>query len=264
MAHLHDVTITTNPGDFFKVYEGRYMMVNDTLIVYQLDHRVIDLLDGELKGKVNGINVLHVPIESGVSDYKQNCAELIKYIIFHQQNDIVKNNLFFANEKIEFHNAAIEACNENQRKITKNSYALFPIVDKACFNTGLCGYNFTIAYKDDFNRSWFGDEAQYTHPREEELMPIGVNCLTEEPYKSDGCYYEETEESKQQGEILTPEEYAEVIQFNRVWIHEKYVIPLKKYFSQSMGTFASGVCESTGSITIEHLVRPDEYMVIVD
>ena len=261
MAHLHDVTITTDPGDFFKVYQNKYILVNDTLIIYQLDSRVISLLDGELKGKVNGINVLHIPIEGGVSAYKKSCAELIKYIIFQQQNEIVSNNLFFANENIKFHNAAIEACTENQRKITKTGYTLFPIVDKACFNTGLCGYNFTIGYKDDFNRSWFGDEAQYEAPIEETLMPKGVNCLTQEPYKSDGWYYEETEESKQ----LPPgPQHNLKIQFKRIWIHEKYTIPLKKYFSQTMGNFASGVCESTGSIIIEHLVRPDEYMKIID
>ena len=107
MLHLHDVEITTEPTDFFKVIDNRYILINDTLAVYQLDSRLLDLLKGELYGKVNGLNIIHIPIESGLAQYKQDAADLIKYIIYEQQNDIVFGNLFFINEYAEYHQKAI-------------------------------------------------------------------------------------------------------------------------------------------------------------
>jgi hypothetical protein len=267
--HVHDVVVSATPSDFFKVYENRYVLCNDTLVVYQLDSRVIDLLSGELNGVVNGINVLHVPIECGLSAYKSACKQLIEYIIFHQQNNIVKHNLFFVNEKAEFNAVAQEACLESQKKITSNSYELFPQPDKACFNTGMTQYNFTVGYKDDFHRSWFGNEAAYEHPIEIDEMPLGVDCINKEPYKSDGWYYELTPISAAAREAaLTPAQIEQwkrtAMQYQRVRVHETYTISLRKFFSQNMGTFASSVEEDTGSIVIEHYVRFDEYGKIID
>ena len=269
--HLHDVEVSTSAPDFFKVIDDRYILCNDTLIVYQLDHRLIDLLEGELNGIVNGINVCHMTIESGVQQYYEDCKELINYVIFKQQNEIVMGNLFFINERSEYHQMAVKAVKECQRKITKNSYELFPVDTDACFNLGITAYHFTVGYKNDFHRCWFGEEASYS--MQEERIVIGPIDPEEEPYASDGKYYE-PEPQEEGGDDSGGgggdeggdgegggEEEAEII-YDEVWNHEYWTIPLKQFYSQSMGVFNSAVQQRTATITIHHKVRPDEYGLV--
>lgn len=260
--HLHDVEVTANPSDFFQVIDGRYILCNDTLIVYQLDHRVIDLLKGDLYGKVNGLNIIHIPIESGLTQYSADIAELIKYIIFEQQNDIVLGNLFFINAKSEYHNKAMEAVEANARKITKNSFELFPKVEESCFNTAITDYHFTVGYKNDFHRSWFGEEAAYSEEKEEILMPVGIDC-SKPPYSEDGCYYEKVK-PEGGGDSDSGSGSSQLIQYKKIWIHEYYTISLKRFYSQFMGQFTSAVNDMNGSIVIKHTVRPDEQGLVGD
>jgi hypothetical protein len=237
-----------------------------------MDERVIDLLDGELNGQINGINVCNVVYEMGTKAYYEACCELIKYIIFKQQNDIVFGNLFFINEFGPMHQAAVKAVQENQRKITKNSYELFPVVDDNCFGIGMTQYHFAVGFKDDFHRSWFGEEASYSMTVEEIMMPEGIDCTIEEPYCSDGTYYEKVETEDEGGGGGGDDsggeggegEAEEVIQYKRVWNVENYTIPLKRFYAQCMGMFNSAVQEKTASISITHKVRPDEYRIITE
>ena len=273
MGHINDCIVTTS-DPFFKPVQERYVVCNDTLIVYQLDSRVIDLLEGELNGKINGINVCNIVYEMGTDAYYEACCELIKYIIFKQQNDIVFGNLFFINEFPQMHQAAVKAVQENQRKITKNSYELFPVVEDNCFGVGMTQYHFAVGIKGDFHRSWFGNEAEYNMTVEEIMMPPGIDCTTEEPYCSDGTYYEKVEteggedgggggssdEGGGEGEGGEGEE--PLIQYKRVWNVETYAVPLKLFYAQCMGLFNSAVQERTASINILHKVRPDEYRII--
>ena len=276
--HIHDVEVSTSAPDFFKVIENRYILVNDTLLVYQLDERVIDLLDTTLKGQVNGINICQVPTEIGSQAYYDYASELIKYIIFQQQNEIVFSNLFFINEFSQFHQMAVKAVKDNQRKITKNSYTLFPKDDEACFNIGMTQYHFTCGYKDDYHRSWFGEEAAYD--MQVEYIPVGKIEPTEEPYVSDGRYYEPDPDAMEEeggddsgggggdseggddsggGEGGEGGEEDTRIPYRIVWNHETYTIPLKAFYAQCMGVFTSAVQTRTATITVKHKVRPDEY-----
>ncbi len=289
MGHVNDC-IATASDPFFKPTNDRYIVCNDTLIIYQMDERVIDLLEGDLNGKINGINVCNVVYEMGTKAYYEAITELIKYIIFKQQNDIVFGNLFFINEFSQFHQVAVQAVLENQRKITKNSYELFPVVDDNCFNVGLTQYHFCVGFPDDYHRSWFGEEASYSMTVEEIMMPPGIDCTIEEPYCSDGTYYEkvETEGGEDGGgdrslrSALNLQQFAdgddeggdggeggegeeeEIIQYKRVWNIENYTIPLKRFYSQCMGLFNSAVQERTASISITHKVRPDEYRIVTE
>lgn len=252
MLHFHDITVSATPSDFFTVYENKFVVCADTVIVFQFDTPtpLINFL-GSYSGTIKGINVLHVPIECGYKKYKEACEELIKYVIFQRQDDIVFDNLCFMNEQAEFHKAAQEACEANQKKISKNSYELFPKSDKACFNTGIKGIHFTISFPDDYNRAWFGDRPIYENPIDK--IPVSA------PDPSDGTYYELDEEATMQNDGIP--------QYNRLWVHEKYTLPMAKWYTQHMGSdssFTSAMQEASGQIVIEHLVRPDEYMVVVE
>jgi hypothetical protein len=256
---LGDIKVTSTNDAMLHVIAGRYVLSGDTLIIFQLDSKVIELLKNDLYGKINGIVIIHIQTESSLSQFKQDLTDLLKYIIFYQQNDIVYDNFNVISRNERFNNATKEVVQANQHKITKNDYALFPVERKSCFCKDLTGYHFVLNDPNDNQQSYFGKEAVLTTEREEIMMPPGVDVTTTEPYMSDGTYYEkvipEGGDSSDGGEGA-----AEIIQYKRVWIHETYTIEITGFRSSSMGIFTSAVSNSSDKLIITRKMRPDEYL----
>lgn len=142
--YYKDVTIEVEDSEQAKIYNDFSILVNDSLLVFQLDGKVKELMEGELNGQINGITIIHLPIEGGVKPYSEALTELINYIIYDQQNDIVNDQLFIINKEDPFHQETVKVIKENQKKITKNNYELFPKDDTSCIQADPASFHVTF------------------------------------------------------------------------------------------------------------------------
>ena len=257
---LYDVNVSCTLTHIMKIINNKYAIVDDTLIVFQLSSEVLDMIKTDYKGKFNGITIAHIPVETGVKQYYQDLSALIKYIIFYEQNDIVYDNLFIINANSEYYNAAVKAVNDNQRKITKNDYALFPVANKCCFNKDITQMHFVISSTSNVNQSYFAEEPSKAVTEIYKSMPLNVNCKTEEPYASDPYYYEldptyESESSSSDGGETN-------FRYRKVDEHEVTTFNIKGHYAQPMGSFMAAIANGGGTLTIERTVPKDKYNVV--
>jgi hypothetical protein len=221
------------------------------------------MLKTDYKGKFNGITIAHIPVETGVKQYYQDLSALIKYIIFYEQNNIVYDNLFILNANSEYHNAAIKAVNENQRKITKNDYALFPIADKCCFNKDITQMHFVISSTSNVNQSYFAQEPSKSVTEVYTSMPINVDCSRKEPYASDPYYYELDPDYQSESDGSSSSTGAESnFRYRKVDEHEVTTFKIVGHYAQPMGSFMAAVANGGGTLTIERTVPKDKYNIL--
>ena len=64
--YYKDVTVEVEDPEQVKVYKDSCILISDTLLVFQLDGRVKELMEGELNGQINGISIIHLPIEGSL------------------------------------------------------------------------------------------------------------------------------------------------------------------------------------------------------
>lgn len=262
----YSLSIDAPDQSAFKVINGKYIACGDALQVYYLDDTLIPYLKGDGNGKYNSITIYHIPIETGAEEYYKNLCELIKYIIYYQQNDIVNDGLFILNRNDQFDTLARKAVNACQKKITKRDYELFPIESKACFKKDLSELCFTVSDPNDTNQSYFANEITKESVKvNDDPEPEGVDCINEEPYKSDDFYYEpvpghENGVPKDQLDPLYPT--SVLIQYQRTWMKETYTVHIRGMYSTMMGSITNCVYQGSLSITITRKVPYDKYLVV--
>ena len=185
------ITITSTDPELFKVYREKFIFLGSTLIAFQMDSDIVDVMKNELNEKVNGVNVIHLCPEIGMKEYYNSLCELIDYIIFEQQNNIVNNHFFIINKYEQYHELALDAVSKHQRKITKTQQLFPPMEDKgdiSCFFTQ-SWEDFTFTFTEHKHQSHFG-EITTTIELEHVPLPISVHPFLTEPYKSDDKYYD--------------------------------------------------------------------------
>lgn len=260
---MYDVSVSCTLTDIMKIINNKYAIVDDTLIIFQLSSEVLDMIKTDYKGKFNGITIVHIPVETGVKQYYQDLSDLIKYIIFYEQNNIVYDNLFIINANSEYHNAAVKAVNENQRKITKNDYSLFPVANKSCFNEDITQMHFVISSTSNPNQSYFAEEPSKSVTEIYESMPLNVDCTKEEPYASDPYYYELDPTYKSESSSSTTGAGEESnFRYRKVDEHEVTTFKIVGHYAQPMGSFMAAVANGGGTLTIERTVPKNKYNVL--
>ena len=185
---------------------------------------------------------------------------LIKHIIFYEQNNIVYDNLFIINANSEYHNAAVKAVTENQRKITKNDYALFPVVSNSCFNKDITQMHFVISSTSNPNQSYFAQEPSKSVTEVYTSMPLNVDCTKEEPYASDPYYYELDPTYK--SESTGSSSGASKFRYRKVDEHEVTKFKIVGHYAQPMGSFMAAVANGGGTLTIERTIPKNKYNVL--
>lgn len=297
----YNVTITSGHKQF-QVLHDKYIMMGDAILVFQLDSDFKELMQGELNGKINSVTICHIPVESGIQQYYKDLSDLLDYIIHYQQNDIVFDHFYVVNKQKEFYDVALKAMKEQQKKITKNDFALFPKEKISCYNVDYTNLNFTFGDTEYQSKSYFCRNAAVTQYREEIWLTKEFNPLEDPTYSSDGTFYEIipseeqlAEKPKDETTIMSEEEVpddlvqAQVekrppkksstgessgssssgdekpepeIWYRRVWQHEKTTIPFICQESCLIGTGVMGIESGNFDVTIERKLRPDEYLKI--
>ena len=257
---IYDVNVSCTLTDIMKIINNKYAIVDDTLIVFQLSSEVLDMIKTDYKGKFNGITIAHIPVETGVNQYYQDLSALIKHIIFYEQNNIVYDNLFIINANSEYHNAAVKAVTENQRKITKNDYALFPVVSKSCFNKDITQMHFVISSTSNPNQSYFAQEPSKSVTEVYTSMPLNVDCTKEEPYASDPYYYELDPTYK--SESSSSSSSVSNFRYRKVDEHEVTTFKIVGHYAQPMGSFMAAVANGGGTLIIKRTVPKNKYNVL--
>lgn len=167
---IEDIVTTSTSKDVFLAIDGRNIVMEDNLIIFQLDHRIIDLMKKDLHDRINSIIVLHLPIESGLAQYKNDLGELIDYIIYYQQNQIVYDGFGVFSRKPEFTTAAKEVIQQHQRHITKNDYELFPVPETSCFDMDPAQFHFVLSSKKVQDQSYFCNSPAVTTEEENGMI----------------------------------------------------------------------------------------------
>ena len=302
--YYKDVTVEVEDPEQVKVYKDSCILISDTLLVFQLDGRVKELMEGELNGQINGISIIHLPIEGGLKTYSENLVDLINYIIFDQQNGIVNDQLFVINKEDAFHNETIKIIQENQKKITKNNYELFPKEDTSCIQADPSTFHVTFPGGNE-HQYYFGEfelEVSDEIVELEEGDEIDISGDTYYEYivekssddeEEESTTSEDDEEEKEPEAIkvedpndLVDEEDEEHklvlsklkekaksqgsggsvanVKVQEHWKKETYTLALRGIFSQKIGSISSGIQNSENKIIVSRLVNPDYYNIIPD
>ena len=150
-----DFEVTPSSDVVFKKY-GNNVLNKDFLIAFHLDGSILELLKGELHDKVNSLCIFELATESSLASFSKNLEELIKYIIYHNENiEIVNDKLWIVCANSAMYNKSIEIVKKCQKKITKNAGTIFPQPESSCFNSKLPGFNFCISVT--LNQSYFAE-----------------------------------------------------------------------------------------------------------
>ena len=116
-----DFEVTPSSDVVFKKY-GNNVLNKDFLIAFHLDGSILELLKGELHDKVNSLCIFELATESSLASFSKNLEELIKYIIYHNENiEIVNDKLWIVCANSNMYNKSIEIVKKCQKKITKNT-----------------------------------------------------------------------------------------------------------------------------------------------
>lgn len=283
--YFKNIIVECPAKDAIEVYRDNILLINgDSLLAFQLTDDIKDLMENELKDKINSISITHLLIEEGITVYKDRLRDLIDYIIFDQQNDIVLDQLFLVNLENAYHNAALEIIKEKQRKITKNGGQLFPTEASATTTPTLESYHFAFSNSEN-GHSYYGKMSLETDT-------YTVDLEVGDKLDSDICYeYEaEKENLSDTGTVLstttivneitdmslidsgsgrfTPSKlkargYASVV-VREKWSRDKYILHCKEFQSKNMGSLFTTVSADEFDIIITKLVNPHYYNVIPD
>lgn len=283
--YFKNIIVECPAKDVIEVYRDNILLINgDSLLAFQLTDNIKGLMENELKDKINSVSITHLLIEEGINVYKDRLRDLIDYIIFDQQNDIVLDQLFLVNLENAYHNAALEIIKEKQRKITKNGGQLFPTEASATTTPALESYHFAFSNSEN-GHSYYGKMSLETDIYKVDLE-VG------DKLDSDICYeYEvEKENLSDMGTVLstttivneitdmslidsgsgrfTPNKlkargYASVV-VREKWSRDKYTLHCKEFQSKNMGSLFTTVSADEFDIIITKLVNPHHYNVIPD
>ena len=281
--YFKNIIVECPTKDVIEVYRDNILLINgDSLLAFQLTDNIKGLMENELKDKINSISITHLLIEEGIAVYKDRLRDLIDYIIFDQQNDIVLDQLFLVNLENAYHNAALEIIKEKQRKITKNGGQLFPTEASAATTPALESYHFAFSNSEN-GHSYYGKMSLETDT-------YTVDLEVGDKLDSDICYeYEaEKENLSDTGAVLstttivneitdmslidsglgrfTPSKlkargYASVV-VREKWSRDKYTLHCKEFQSKNMGSLFTTVSADEFDIIITKLVNPHYYNVI--
>ena len=247
-----DVEIQLSSSKPFTVY-GKSLLLGNNLFVFQFDSDVQKLMEGELNGKINAITILHIPNETSPEEFCNNLKELFRYIIFHQQNEIVMHNFWVVTPNKVLIEKAKEAVLSEQRKITKNSYELFPVVDKTCFGFNLAGYTFSAGVT--MEQSYFGEiTGPSTEITESDLLPLDTDV-------KDGWYYIAVYQQDSSGGSTKSASSSEpkLIGYIRKDLIETWNIPIRGMYAVAMGITCNCIENDNQSITIRRVINPSTY-----
>lgn len=262
--NVGDVEISISPNIDGITNYGKSILFRDMLFVCQLDEDVLNLINdtGELHDKVNSMVIVQLPIEKSYSKYYEDLVDLIKYIIFHNDKiNIVYDGLWICNTKSKFYELSVKAVEETQRKITKNQYKLFPVVNKTCFNRSLSELNFTMPLGE--NTTFFAEiSGPVVKTIESEILPLDYDI-------TDGWKYIEVFPPAPEGEEGDSSSSAstvplEPIGYQRIDTEESYTMDLRGMYSQILGNIASSVGIGNVTVTIKRIANPDIYGKVQD
>lgn len=283
--YFKNIIIECPTKDVIEVYRDNILLINgDSLLAFQLTDNIKGLMENELKDKINSISITNLLIEEGINVYKDRLRDLIDYIIFDQQNDIVLDQLFLVNLENAYHNAALEIIKEKQRKITKNGGQLFPTEASSTTTPALESYHFAFSNSEN-GHSYYGKMSLETDTYKVDLE-VG------DKLDSDTCYEYEAEKKNlsDTGTVLstttivneitdmslidsgsgtfTPSKlkargYASVV-VREKWSRDKYTLHCKEFQSKNMGSLFTTVSADEFDIIITKLVNPHYYNVIPD
>lgn len=293
--YYKDISIECPENDFVKIYDGNIcFFADESILAVQFDSRLKDLLDGELKGKVNSITINHILIEAGITDYRKDLKDLINYIIFDQQNEIVDDRLFIINEDENFHNVALEVIAENQRKISKCNGNPFPTTEKSAVIGSLGRYKFAFANPNDEMYSYVGKavlETDTYYVDLEEGDDVSDEILyeyeaTKESSEEESEESDESAESEKEEPETVIEEVDDIklisdskgkltkqkilnkgydsVEIREKWTREVYTIDCEKFAMKMMGHFRVSTVNENYPLVITKLVHPHYYKVIPD
>ena len=258
MSKITDIHIENNMSHVTSVINDKMVLASRSLFVFQLNNELIPYLRSK-PGEIDGIIICHLPFEKGFSEYKDKLGQLFKHIIFVDQTAV--DNVLVLNESVEYYNATNKIIEANARKIEKLDFKLFPQVNTCSFNKRLSRFTASLWLGDDDNSiSYWVAFAQEHYPVTEDI-PIGINPLLREPYKSSGDYFEikpppETEDSS---DSLSTQQQK---QYWKVEIEEKITMRFKGMYGKIAGNLSLGVDADEGDIIITRRTRPDEYHIV--
>ena len=253
-----DFEVTPSSDVVFKKY-GNNVLNKDFLIAFHLDGSILELLKGELHDKVNSLCIFELATESSLASFSKNLEELIKYIIYHNENiEIVNDKLWIVCANSNMYNKSIEIVKKCQKKITKNAGKIFPQPESSCFNSKLPGFNFCISVT--LNQSYF---AEIGEPDIKENITFFPKEKEEEIDFEDGWYYEEvwalpttpgnkaSDEMRPDGKVLTG--------WNKIDTIETHTISMRGMYSQNMGNISTSIINDNQTLTITRTVNSQIY-----
>ena len=282
--YYKDIIVECPNKDFIKICNNNMILINDdTLLVFQMNDEVKDFIERELKDKVNGISIIHILIEEGLNKYKSSLKNLIEYIIFEQQNNIVNDQLFIVNEDQNFHNAALDIINETKRKISKNNGEYFPTEESATLGD-LKTFHFSFAGNDKLH-SYYGEmkldkETYYVDLKEEDevledvLYEYEVTILTSSLNNNDSENNKIIEEitdldlikntlGKFTKRNLVAKGYHDVI-VREKWNKYIYTMNCKVFAGKNMGIIGVATEADNFDIIITKIINPKYDKIIPD
>ena len=283
--YCKNVTVQCPNHESIKVLKESFVLVdNDSLLAFELDDRLISLLKNELKGQINGINLMHLTFEKGIKPYTGYLEELINYIIFKQQNEIVSDQLFILNKKQEFGDITQEIIKKTQRKISKNDGELFPTEDTA-----------EVADPASFHLTFMIGKYYYYGHMNLEVSTVNVPLNNGDPIDLSGdiCYdcelTKESSSSNGSGASTTTVTEPEItdlslistasgtctnskllargydkVEIREKWTQELFKLDLKKFYQKTVSAISCSAEADVIPVTITKLVNPHYYDTIPD
>lgn len=280
--YCKEVTIECPGDNNVKVIKNSFLLINDdSLVVFQLDDRLKSLLSGELKGKINGINIMNLTFENGIKPYAKYLEDLITYIIFKQQNEIVSDQLLIINKKKEFGDITQDIIKKTQKKITKNDGELFPteksseVADPASYHFGfligdyscyghmeleISTVNFPVNNGDKLDMS--GDtlyDCELTKVTTTETT--STSTVTEEEISDLNLIA--TPSGTCTNSKLLAKGYTKA-QVREKWTQELYKLHLKVFCQKSLSSISCSAEVKVIPVEIKKLVNPHYYDTIPD
>ena len=263
--NVGDINISISGSADGIVNYGKAVLFRDMLLVLQLDEDTLNLINdtGELHDKVNSILILQLPIEKSLEEFHSTLVKLIRYIIYHNENiDIVYDALWVCSSTPEHYNLSVSAVTENQKKITKNQYKIFPKVEKTCFRRSFSDLNFTFSAGE--NTSYFAEPSgPDVTTVESELLPLDYDI--HDGWKYIEVYPEPDPEDEESGTSSGGSDVPlEPIGYKRIDTKETYTLDLRGMYSQIMGYVAASVTVGNIVVTATRIVNPDIYGKVQD
>lgn len=245
---ISDIEITTDDSEFVQILDGSIAIINDTAFIFQLNEKLLEYMKAN-PSKIRGIHITQLSIEKDPKVFGKHLRDLINHIIFIDQTCV--ENLFCICDDDQFFQQIESSITENSRIISSTGRR-FPTLYDNSFKRNIVDMTGSLSI-DDHVGYWVTVSNKVE--REVKELPIGVNPLYVEPYKSSGDYFEPVDGE----ESFSSSTHQSITRYQKVNIVDTTTFNLKGTYGARCGNFYTGVELGTKTFSATYRCRPDEH-----